>query len=93
MTAFADKFDRDVTKWGGRHIRFHDPRHTAATLMLSKGVDVKTVMEILGREGHLNHDDLRPSPGDKIKQVSKSFSIRPAEQQNPRPKLQLISNP
>jgi integrase len=45
---FADLFARDLKKWGGRRIRFHDLRHTAATLMLAKGVDVKTVSEILG---------------------------------------------
>jgi integrase len=46
--SFADRFDRDVANWGGRRIRFHDLRHTAATLMLSQGIDVKTVSEILG---------------------------------------------
>jgi len=29
-------------------IRFHDLRHTAATLMLAQGVDPRTIMEILG---------------------------------------------
>ncbi len=30
------------------HMRLHDLRHAAATLMLSGGVDVRTVMEVLG---------------------------------------------
>jgi len=29
-------------------IRFHDLRHTAATLLLAQGVDPRTIMEILG---------------------------------------------
>ena len=29
-------------------IRFHDPRHTAATLLLAQGVDPRTIMETLG---------------------------------------------
>jgi integrase len=89
--AFADRFDRDVKRWGGRRVRFHDLRHTAATLMLSKGIDVKTVSEILG------HEDLATTMiyvhllGDKIKQVSKSFFIQPMEPE--RPRLHLVANP
>lgn len=30
------------------HLRFHDLRHSAATLLLSMGVHVKVVQEILG---------------------------------------------
>lgn len=35
----------------------HKLRHTAATLMLSRGVDVKTVQEVLGHE-HLNTTEI-----------------------------------
>lgn len=74
---FADLFARDLKEWGGRRIRFHDLRHTAATLMLAKGVDIKTVSEILG------HGDLATTMiyvhllGNRIKQVSKLFSVQP----------------
>ncbi len=30
------------------HVRFHDLRHTAATLLLSRGISMKTIQEILG---------------------------------------------
>ena len=30
------------------HIRFHDLRHSAATILLSMGVNVKVVQEMLG---------------------------------------------
>lgn len=33
---------------GAKHIRFHDLRHTFATLALQNGVDVKTVSSMLG---------------------------------------------
>lgn len=30
------------------NIRFHDLRHTAATLLLAQGIDPRTIMETLG---------------------------------------------
>jgi integrase len=33
---------------GVRRVRLHDLRHTCATLLLAKGVDARTIMEILG---------------------------------------------
>jgi integrase len=43
-----DKFWPIVKKAGLPRIRFHDLRHTAATLLLLKGVHVKIVSEMLG---------------------------------------------
>lgn len=46
---------RDHTEWksllkqaGLRDVRLHDARHTAATLLLVQGVDIRTVMSIMG---------------------------------------------
>ncbi|MCU1691033.1 MAG: Integrase [Frankiales bacterium] len=46
---------RDWKSWkdllaaaGVRDARLHDARHTAATLLLEQGVDVRIVMEVLG---------------------------------------------
>ena len=33
---------------GVPRVRFHDLRHTAATLLLAQGVDPRTIMETLG---------------------------------------------
>lgn len=41
-------FDKILVEAGLPHIRFHDLRHSAATLLLSMGVHVKVVQEILG---------------------------------------------
>ena len=37
-----------LNKYGLRPIRFHDVRHTFATLALQNGVDIKTVSGMLG---------------------------------------------
>ena len=41
-------FDELVTKAGVRRIRFHDLRHTCASLLLAQNVPARVVMEILG---------------------------------------------
>jgi integrase len=42
------KFQRILERVALPHIRFHDLRHTCATLLLSKGVHPKFVQELLG---------------------------------------------
>ncbi|SFI26409.1 tyrosine-type recombinase/integrase [Nocardioides psychrotolerans] len=37
-----------LTRAGLRDVRLHDARHTAATLLLVQGVDLRTVMSIMG---------------------------------------------
>jgi integrase len=43
-----DLFSRVLEKAGLSHIRFHDLRHTAATLLLVQGINPKEVSEMLG---------------------------------------------
>jgi integrase len=43
-----DKFWPIIKRAGLPRVRFHDLRHTAATLLLSQGVNVKVVSEMLG---------------------------------------------
>ena len=40
--------DERIAAAGVRRIRFHDMRHTCASLLLSQGVQVRVVMEVLG---------------------------------------------
>ena len=48
---------RVLKRAGLPSIRFHDLRHTFATLALQNGVDVKAVQEVLGHE-HLNTTEI-----------------------------------
>lgn len=45
-----DRFKRHLKLAGLPEIRFHDLRHTAATLMLRNGVDIRTTADILGHK-------------------------------------------
>ena len=46
--AFRRTHDKILKAIGAEHIRFHDLRHTFATLSLKSGVDVKTLSAMLG---------------------------------------------
>ncbi|PPF29923.1 site-specific integrase [Rathayibacter tritici] len=47
-TNLRRSFDAAIAKAGVRRIRFHDLRHTCASLLLAEGVPMRVVMEILG---------------------------------------------
>ena len=46
--AVTRMFQRRLVKAGIKHRRFHDLRHTCATLLLAQGVPIRVVMETLG---------------------------------------------
>ncbi|MEU5554156.1 tyrosine-type recombinase/integrase [Micromonospora sp. NPDC047793] len=46
------RFDRHVTNAGLPPIRFHDLRHTAATLMLAAGAGIKEIQDTLGHASY-----------------------------------------
>lgn len=46
--ACGRRLNRILENAGCRHIRFHDIRHTFATMALENGIDVKTLADILG---------------------------------------------
>ncbi|HEY3994300.1 MAG TPA: site-specific integrase, partial [Ktedonobacteraceae bacterium] len=47
-TTLRETFNRILKKAGLPHVRFHDLRHGAATILLSWGIHPKVVQEILG---------------------------------------------
>jgi len=46
--AATHRFQDALAQAGVRRVRFHDLRHTAASLLLAQGVPLRVVMEILG---------------------------------------------
>jgi integrase len=46
----VSRYTKDVKASGLPHIRFHDLRHSHATLLLSKGINVKVISERLGHQ-------------------------------------------
>lgn len=65
----SSTFNKLLKKHGLPHIRFHDLRDTAATLMLSNGVDPKTLQEYLGHSKFGTTADryLHPPFEEKVK--------------------------
>ena len=68
----SNTFKRVLKRKGLEVIRFHDLRHTAASLMILEGVDLKTVSEILGHSsisitadiyGHVLEEQKRKAVG------------------------------
>jgi integrase len=51
----------------GRRARFHDLRHTAATLWLEAGVDIKVVAALLGHASHSITGDIYTEVRDALK--------------------------
>lgn len=75
---FSDRqFAKDLKEWGGKKIRFHDLRHTASTLMIANGVDIKTVKEICGHADITTTMNYVHLLSGSIANVSKVFSLKP----------------
>lgn len=72
---FQRRFQKDLELWGGKVIRFHDLRHTAATLLISAGIDLRTVQEIFGHEDITTTMNYTHLIADNIKRVADLFSI------------------
>lgn len=83
----ALRFKNDQKNWGGTCIRFHYTRHTAITLLLNDGTDIKTLQEIAGHSNISTTEKYLHVLGHSIKAVSHSRSVLP----DPSPKkLRLI---
>jgi len=71
----AARFQRDLEAWGGRTIRLYDLRHTAATLMLAGGVDVRTLQSILGHSNIESTMVYAHLIGDRVKLVGRQHVL------------------
>lgn len=83
------KFGKDLKEWGGKPIRFHDLRHTGATLMIGAGMDLKTVQEICGHEDIKTTMNYAHLLAEKIRHVARTFSIVPLSEDEPSKKNHL----
>ncbi len=72
------RFENDLRDSKVRHIRFHDLRHTAATLMVSKGVDISTVQGIMGHQSLSTTMIYVHMLGTNIQRAANIYSIGPA---------------
>jgi len=70
-------FRGDIKKSSVKKIRFHDLRHTAATLMLGSGVDLRVVQEILGHKHISTTMNYAHLLGDAIKKASMLYELSP----------------
>ena len=69
-------FKAACKKAGIRDLRFHDLRHTAATLMVTGGIPLVTVSQILGHATiHMTMKYAHPTPENKRKAVNVLASI------------------
>ena len=66
----TEHFDWLLTKYGPKHIRFHDLRHSCASLMVMNGVSMKQVQEWLGHSTFSTTADIYAHLDYKSKQGS-----------------------
>jgi len=81
----------DVRESSVRRIRFHDMRHTAATLMLASGVQLNTVKEICGHASITTTMGYVHLLADSVKDAGIKFSLSSATPPTPmRELLQMV---
>ncbi len=84
-------FEVDVRESGVRRIRFHDMRHTAATLMLASGVQLNTVKEICAHASITTTMGYVHLLADSVKEAGIKFSLSPETPPTPiRELLQMV---
>ena len=65
---FMDKYHRFLEKYGIKNIRFHDLRHTFASLLIESDVSMKVVQELLGHSTITTSMDIYTHISDKKKE-------------------------
>lgn len=76
-------FKPDLERWGGQKVRFHDLRHTAVSLMIASGLDIRTVQEIAGHQDIHTTMGYAHALGERIEHAALNFSLQPEVEQRP----------
>ncbi|RYZ84162.1 MAG: site-specific integrase [Proteobacteria bacterium] len=71
-------FAKDLKDWGGRQIKFHGLRHTAATLMLDSQVDIRTVQLILGHKNIETTLRYVHAIGQNVRKAAATYVLTPS---------------
>jgi integrase len=68
-------FNKDLSEAAVKQINFHGLRHTATTLMIANGVDIKTVQEICGHQNITTTMKYTHLLAGSVKSVAQLFTI------------------
>ncbi len=70
-------FAADLKEWGGRQVKFHGLRHTAATLMLDAQIDIRTVQMILGHKSIETTLRYVHAIGQNVRKAASTYVLTP----------------
>lgn len=73
--SFGNRFERLLKEWGGRKIRFHDLRHTAITLWVHAGINLRVIQEMAGHENITTTMGYVHMVGGSVNRVSRHHLI------------------
>jgi integrase len=77
--SFAHRFERLVKEWGGKKIRFHDLRHTAITLWVHAGINLRVIQEMAGHENITTTMGYVHMVGGSVNRVSRMHLVNEIE--------------
>lgn len=93
MSSFsADHFKLLLHQNGLRHIRFHDLRHSCASLLLSQGIPMKQIQDWLGHSTFATTADIYShldfnSKQDSADAIAAAFESEPTEEEQEEPEF------
>ena len=77
--SFRHRFGRLVRDWRGKRIRFHDLRHTAITLWVHAGINLRVIQEMAGHESITTTMGYVHMVGGSVQRVSQFHLVNEAE--------------
>jgi integrase len=73
--SFVHRFERLMKEWGGKRIRFHDMRHTAITLWVHAGINLRVIQEMAGHENITTTMGYVHMVGGSVNKVSRTHVV------------------